>query len=69
MNRGDASEDAAILAYNANKVIKNSSCITVPEDCDMTPASVSKYTMGKGLQYRIILDKSVPEYSKQNIKE
>ena len=63
MSRVNASVDAEILAYNANEIIKNDSRITVPEECNMTPASVSKYKTGVGLQYRINLDKSIPEYS------
>ena len=47
--------EAEILAHNANSIRKMSTK-GIPEHCQMTPATVSKYKSGKGCQIRIQID-------------
>ena len=46
MDSEKRNREAEILAHNANSIRKMGSP-TIPDDCEMTPASVSKYKSGK----------------------
>ena len=47
MDKDKRDREAEILAHNANSIRKMSTK-GIPDNCEMTPATVSKYSSGKG---------------------